>query len=314
VRQSNRMSQIMVWVVAPLLVLAAPRLALAKEPADCFACHNNPDFGTYTPSGDALSLNVDRGQYLISVHKKEACTACHANYHGGEYGGQMQAVEIAPDRLRLVAKLPRHDKVAVLRCMECHEKEATQYAESIHGRQALSGNKDAPDCVTCHGSHYILAVGDLESSTSNANVPATCSRCHENATLMARYNVQTDTVETFSESFHGKKLALGSERVAVCTSCHSTHAIFAPTDPRSSVYPAKRAKTCGACHKGGGKWFSQDFTHTPPTRAASPIPYWVGRIYILIIYLIIGAMALYVVLDFTRTVTDRIRGRDAHGG
>jgi hypothetical protein len=305
------------WGIAFGMLAGAAGAGRAQSVGECLACHSNPDFATYSPQGAVISLFVDPKRYAGSVHAKNLCTDCHANFaaqlHGPEEGGEgtggmMVPVEIPQKKLALIKNLVTKDRVAVLMCMDCHKKEAADYRASIHGREALGGNRDAPDCVTCHGSHYMLAVDDLESSVSTANVPATCARCHADATVMAKYDVATNTVISFEESFHGKKLKLGSERVAVCTSCHGVHNIQPPDDPRSTVYPANRPHTCGRCHEHADVWFGQDFMHKIPSRAVQPIAYWVGKVYVWIIYLTIGAMACFVMLDFARVMVDRRRG------
>jgi len=47
---------------------------------------------------------------------------------------------------------------------------------------------------------------------------------------------------------HGKRLAAGDTKVAVCTDCHSVHDLRAPSDPSSTVNPINVANTCSRCH------------------------------------------------------------------
>jgi hypothetical protein len=47
---------------------------------------------------------------------------------------------------------------------------------------------------------------------------------------------------------HGKRLAAGDTKVAVCTDCHSVHDLRPPSDPRSTVNPVNVATTCSRCH------------------------------------------------------------------
>jgi hypothetical protein len=293
------------WFMGPLLLGLVSVPSQADSIGDCLGCHRDPQFATYTPDGKVVSLYVDRDRYEKSVHARELCTSCHANYKAGAHGGMMVPVEIPKQEMAKVADLRAQDKVAVLECMRCHEKEAARYRASIHGSQALAGNPDAPHCVTCHGSHYTLAVADIESGVSRANVPRTCAQCHQNARVMARYDIATNTVVAYEESFHGKKLKLGSTTVAVCTSCHGVHGIFPPNDPRSTLYPENRPHTCGRCHAHADRWFGQDFAHKIPSPRVQPLAFWVGVAYKWLIYLTIGAMACYVLLDFSRTVADR---------
>ena len=67
---------------------------------------------------------------------------------------------------------------------------------------------------------------------------------------MKQYNpsLRTDQLDQYHTSMHGKRLAAGDTKVAVCTDCHSVHDLRPPSDPRSTVNPVNVAKTCSRCH------------------------------------------------------------------
>ena len=81
-------------------------------------------------------------------------------------------------------------------------------------------------------------------------IPQLCGSCHSNPAYMRQYDpsLRTDQLAQYHTSIHGKRLAAGDTKVAVCTDCHSVHDIRPPGDPRSTVYPANVAKTCSRCH------------------------------------------------------------------
>jgi hypothetical protein len=81
-------------------------------------------------------------------------------------------------------------------------------------------------------------------------VPALCGSCHSNSAYMRQFDprLRTDQLAQYPTSVHGKLLAAGDAKVAVCTDCHSVHDIRPPSDPRSTVYPVNVAKTCSRCH------------------------------------------------------------------
>jgi hypothetical protein len=62
--------------------------------------------------------------------------------------------------------------------------------------------------------------------------------------------LRTDQLGQYRTSVHGKRLAAGDTKVAVCTDCHGVHDLKAPSDPRSTVNPVNVAKTCARCHAG----------------------------------------------------------------
>ena len=67
---------------------------------------------------------------------------------------------------------------------------------------------------------------------------------------MRQYNpsLRTDQLAQYKTSVHGKKLAGGDQKVAICTDCHTVHDIRPASDPRSSVHPLNVADTCKRCH------------------------------------------------------------------
>ena len=65
-------------------------------------------------------------------------------------------------------------------------------------------------------------------------------------------SLRTDQLGQYRTSVHGKRLAAGDTKVAVCTDCHSVHDLRAPSDPRSTVNPVNVASTCSRCHSDAG--------------------------------------------------------------
>ncbi|MGA8223397.1 MAG: cytochrome c3 family protein [Candidatus Acidiferrales bacterium] len=122
---------------------------------------------------------------------------------------------------------------------------------SIHGRVGLT-------CVSCHGGD--LTSDDPAVAMSPAKgflghidrkqIPALCSKCHSNAAYIRNFNpsLRTDQYSQYLTSMHGKRLAKGDTKAAVCVDCHGIHDIQPPNDQRSRVYPLNVATTCAHCH------------------------------------------------------------------
>jgi hypothetical protein len=289
-----------IWVV--LVGLEGGLSGPAHGTAECLICHNNPKFILREGSGRVRSLFVDPQRFYRSVHGSLDCVDCHTNFSPDPHAGAFLPQGPNIPNQEFLARSTHRNKAAVLACMNCHPREFQAYRRSVHGEAVARGEGDAPRCMDCHGDHYIPPVASPESAVRDINVPATCAKCHTNALIMARHDVRTQTVETFEASFHGKKLALGSENAADCTSCHGVHDIYRPDDPRSSVYPANRPQTCGRCHAGADETFAQGFTHVLPSQEKEALVYWVGRLYVLFIYVTIGGMGLYILLDLGRRI------------
>jgi hypothetical protein len=81
-------------------------------------------------------------------------------------------------------------------------------------------------------------------------IPALCGRCHSDGAFMRQYNpgLRTDQLTQYQTSVHGKLLAKGDAKVAVCIDCHGVHDLRAPSDAASRVHPLRVAQTCARCH------------------------------------------------------------------
>jgi formate dehydrogenase gamma subunit len=89
---------------------------------------------------------------------------------------------------------------------------------------------------------------------------------------------------------------MGSGIVANCSSCHGVHNIYRSTDPRSTINRVNLAKTCGQCHPGAGERFAQVKVHVgvPLSKDIGSLgAMWVRRIYVPMIFLVIGGMLLH---------------------
>ena len=124
----------------------------------------------------------------------------------------------------------------VSKCTNCHDNH-DDYAESVHGKAVLAGNKDSATCSDCHGLHQIEAIsGD---NTNRAFHTKVCLTCHADKEMMDRNGVFDVAVATYMESYHGKNYRLGfPDKVAGCADCHGAHNVLPQDDPKSSVNDA----------------------------------------------------------------------------
>jgi len=107
----------------------------------------------------------------------------------------------------------------------------------VHDRARLSGNRKAPNCKTCHGTHDILSRKDLESPTARKNIHNLCGSCH------------TDQNARYEQSVHAVAMTHDVLDAPTCIDCHGEHTqIKKVTDPASTVYPTNISKTCSHCH------------------------------------------------------------------
>ena len=147
-------------------------------------------------------------------------------------------------------------------CLDCHSAlpdplgvTQEKFSQDIHAQKGLT-------CASCHGGDPASDDADQAMSRKKGwkgkidrkQIPQLCGSCHSDPGYMRGFapSVRTDQLSQYHTSVHGKRLAAGDTKVAVCTDCHSVHDLRAPTDPRSTVYPVNIATTCSRCHADAG--------------------------------------------------------------
>ncbi len=204
------------------------------------------------------------------------------------------------------AHLPAKDPST---CGKCHRLVLEEYAQSIHGREALKGNVDVPLCVDCHGEHSVAAVASPEAPTSKAHVPDTCSACHARPEIMKKYGVPEDRIKTFIESFHGIAIGLGGTAEASCVDCHGVHDIRPAADPASSVNPANLSGTCGqaSCHSTMTEKIAGTKIHRDYDQSESGAPFYFRKALVWAVFVLTALTLVFFIPAFVR----RKRGTSA---
>ncbi|MBF0136205.1 MAG: hypothetical protein H7833_16865 [Magnetococcus sp. DMHC-1] len=219
--------------------LNPPHQSGAAEKIDCAACHVRlakamQEAETVVASSRMETVIRHTINYRRSFHARPnkdnpdfpnaVCHECHDTHffnvpvekHGPDY-----------DKWRLT--IPEL-------CGKCHEEALEDYAASSHGVGILEkSNSKSANCSDCHttysttGAH--LAVFKLMSSE-------TCGACHPKS------------LDTYRQFYHGQVTRLGFHHTAKCYDCHESHKVLPAKDPKSTVHPDKRLRTCQKCHDG----------------------------------------------------------------
>jgi len=196
-----------------MLVFASAGWAQGSAELDCATCH------------------TDKAQALKgSAHEGLSCATCHAG----------------------IKTFPHPKGVALPQCSQCHARQASEWARSVHGMAFAGGNKAAPNCQVCHGDAHQLQR--TNTWAFKKSIPELCGACH--AQIAQRYD----------ESVHGQAIKRGVYEAPVCTACHTAHTIEPPTNPTSTVFPSHIPETCGQCH--GNVRLTSRF-NIPPDRLLS---------------------------------------------
>jgi cytochrome b subunit of formate dehydrogenase len=250
----------------------------AASDQDCLACHGDRSL----KSESSQSLYVDAAKHESSVHGELGCTTCHVGV--SEYPHTIaisrpscgtchekpvsQVSKSAHSILGAEAcvschgkahEVQRAQKVVPQQCATCHEESVRGYQLGVHVAVRKAG--DGLACNACHGSpHRILAAADPKSPVHHSQIPATCATCHGQQFVMGRSGHSTQPFYSYQESVHGRAVAAGSAKAAVCTDCHGVHEIRRASDDESSIFKFRVPATCGACHRAVEQEFMQS-TH-----------------------------------------------------
>ncbi len=134
-----------------------PRSSVSRKniPATCASCHRGI-YNSYVKSVHfaANGKNVD---------KLPTCTDCHSAHTIGDVDKDQFMTEVTGQ------------------CGSCHDKLATSYLETMHGKAYSLGYLKAAKCSDCHGAHDIYAINDPRSAVAVQNIVHTCSKCHDDA-------------------------------------------------------------------------------------------------------------------------------------
>ena len=203
-------------------------------------------------------------------------------------------------------------------CSRCHNDIYTQYLNSVHGSGiANNKNPDVPACTDCHGVH---AIQGPDSPGFKINSPTqVCGKCHTDASIMQKYGISTQVMNTYVADFHGTTITLfqkvdpaAATNKPVCYDCHGVHDIQRVDDPTKGIaLKQNMLKACQRCHPDATTNFPDAWlSHYIPSPTKYPVVYFVNLFYLILIPTVIGGMVIYVGTDIYRRRVDRRRGSD----
>jgi cytochrome b subunit of formate dehydrogenase len=267
-----------------------------RIPETCGKCHT----GKGVITEDYVRLPITLARYDQSVHGQgqkvgkptAGCTDCHG-WHDME-------VASSP-----TSSISRQNLART--CGQCHTKEASEYADSVHGRAVAHGIKDSPTCTSCHDEHLILRHSDSRSPVNPANLSSRgCAQCHRNPEMAAKYGLPPDVVRSYDDSYHGWALKRGGRAAAVCFDCHGVHAIGSPLDPKSATHKNNVVATCGRCHANANPTFAASYSHL--AARGKRMPHDIARIiYLWLLALVLGGMFLHNLLLYLHDLRTHYR-------
>jgi hypothetical protein len=203
------------WLLGAVIVaggLLLPPGLRADLPSnqDCLDCHTDPTTSRTVNGKSAPLALFPTNAFQKSVHAKLACTDCHVT----------------------VKEMVHPNGLPPAQCASCHQEQAREYSESIHGMSKAMGASGAATCVDCHGSHDMQPVKSADSPVFKLNLPLTCAKCHNNPGINAEYRMKyPDVASQYADSIHGRALLqMGLILAPSCNNCHGVHNIKRSVD------------------------------------------------------------------------------------
>ncbi|MDD2762873.1 MAG: cytochrome c3 family protein [Opitutaceae bacterium] len=214
-------------------VLRATQIVPNSECLDCHEAEPLPK----SQGGPEKFTGVRPEFFQKSVHGKLNCVDCHAG----------------------ITETPHPSKLPPAQCATCHEAQSRTYAASIHGVSHTMGASGAATCASCHGTHEMVPVKQLDSPVFKLNLPQTCATCHSNRGLTEEYRIPNPEAPAhYRDSIHGRALLqMGLIIAPSCNNCHGVHDIKRSVDKDSHTNHAHVAGTCGQCHLGIEQVYNQ---------------------------------------------------------
>lgn len=296
----------------PLKVDPDELVRSVHETLDCVECHDG--FGKEHPITEYADARA------LTAAKADSCKGCHFDKYtrtleGIHFEQTMKGDPNAPTCVDChgahgTAAGSEEKLLSARRCQRCHEEVYETYAQSVHGAALVDGESlDVPVCADCHRAHDIADPRTVDFANRS---PETCGRCHADATLMARYGLSTNVLESYLDDFHGvtasmyAKEGTNQRRIAVCTDCHGIHDIATTRGESGQLVKAKLVERCQKCHPDAKEGFPDAWlSHYEPTWKRASLVWAVDAGYRILIPFMLVGLLLQILLHVWRYTVHR---------
>ena len=295
--------------------------AHGKKELACTDCH--VDIKDY-PHPEYAKSGLRELQFSLYEATQNACKGCHNEQATKAMNSvHQQTLDAGNHNAAMCADChnPHYSEVVAGRaevpdvCARCHSEIAATYKASVHGAALIGeGNPDVPNCISCHGLHDIQDPRTVEFRN---NIPLLCSKCHTDASIMDKYKISTNVLNTYVSDYHGTTVTLFEQtspnfptNKPVCTDCHGVHNISRPDNPQTGIaLKQNQLVKCQRCHPDATANFPDAWmSHYIASPQKYPLVYYVNLFYKFFIPAIIGGMLIFVISDIVRRVINRVKG------
>lgn len=280
---------------------------------DCRACHTN-----YTDSGHPGGKGSSLRERAKAMNR--SCRSCHTAVHNLAEDGVHARLEgtRAGETPKCTDCHGSHDVLRssqarasiAARCENCHQREHTKFAGSIHGAALFhEGNSDLPTCADCHRAHDTRHAG---AARDRSRMHEMCGQCHSDRRRMVRYGLSSAVVTSYLDDFHGVTLRYYSKenrslrRIATCVDCHGSHDIHSTKGSQATTMRSRLLERCRSCHPKASLSFPDAWlSHWMPSLERAPLVWGIHWFYRILIPLMFVGLGLQVLLHFWRYAMKR---------
>ena len=200
------------------------------KPAQCGTCHET-QAGPFEKSVHGQTADQIGNQKIPLV----PCKACHGTHDMRS----SKDPKSATNRLNVPNTCGG----------ECHAKEQHDFSTSPHAEAVARGERKAPSCLDCHGSHNIPARPAKGLALFKTEQDRACLKCHlDDPGVRKEVGTSAGFIAGYDTSAHGLALKNGNDKAAGCVDCHDAHQSKRAGDPSSRVNKFNIAQTCSRCH------------------------------------------------------------------
>jgi cytochrome b subunit of formate dehydrogenase len=203
----------------------------------CLTCHGDEQEKTdVRDDGSPVTIFVHQKEIEESVHGELRCNSCHITIDQVPHRKAPAVIVGCIDCHRETWKEFKDDPDGKHERLKVVNEQIENYMDSIHAQpSSLDQSRTNATCYDCHEAHNVGELGSIQRAEKRLKNPEVCGSCHE------------EQLADYRTSNHGiAVLEKGDSDSAVCSDCHTTHAIDSPETDKAKL---AITKNCGDCHE-----------------------------------------------------------------
>ncbi|MCW9023971.1 MAG: hypothetical protein OQK73_04750 [Gammaproteobacteria bacterium] len=284
----------------------------AGDELNCVLCHKHRGLSRIDEDGKFRLFYINQELFDSGPHRRNKCKDCHTDIdkipheparkvdcmqecHMVEPSGNIKfSHKTVEETLHKSAHSPLDEdgkpkphQEDYPGCKDCHDQPFYRPFSFYKGElKAGVSKRGISRCKGCHTNgdfaedFYEHITTRLRKSRYPMETIKSCAKCHQDPEFQERHDLD-DVVTTYMQTFHGKMIALGSEKTADCLDCHvvegeNTHLIEGKEVITSAVYKNNVQATCrtSECHEKAAAQLASYQTHVTYDREKYPLQFY----------------------------------------